>query len=107
MNKVNVKVKRAKKGTYIVNGEATQLMKQVYTMFDLLYPNFKRRETRVTLEMIEATREAIRRMLGTEISTSAMKQYLIYGAGKPLTNSSQQMISYELYGRFYTEAVSI
>jgi len=105
MNKVNLKVKRAKKGTYILNGEATPLMKQVYTMFDLLYPSFRRREVKITKEMVEATQNGISRMLGKDITYSAMKQYLVYGAGRPLTNSNQQMISYELYGRFYNEVV--
>ena len=99
--------KRQPKGTFTVNGNPTNLMRQVYVMFHLMNPGFVRRRTRITPDMVDRNCDAIKRIVGKDISHASMKQHLIYGVGKPLTDSVQQMVSYEKYGRMYMDAVGM
>jgi hypothetical protein len=97
---------RLASGTLIKGGEATALLNQIFETFYLTNESFQRRKETITPEMVSKNCEAIQKMSGVEISQTAMHQYLTYGAGRWLTASHQQLHSYEMYGRFYQNAVN-
>lgn len=97
---------RLASGTLIKGGEATSLLNQIFETFYLTNESFKRRKEKVTAEMVTKNCEAIKKLSGVEISETAMHQYLTYGAGIWMTGSHQQLHSYEMYGRFYQNAVN-
>jgi S-adenosylmethionine/arginine decarboxylase-like enzyme len=97
---------RLPNGSVTKNGEATPLLNQIFLAFYQTNEGFERRKQTITEEMVVKNCEAVKKLSGVELSTSAMKQYLTYGAGKWLTESHQQLHSYEMYGRFYMNAIA-
>jgi hypothetical protein len=93
-------------GTLTQRGEATEFLKQLFETFYIMYPNFVRRQDKVTKDMETETAKMVKELTGTEMSQSSAYQHLTYGAGAWLTTSKHQLVSYEKYGRFYMDAIA-